>query len=153
MARVEHSHSHLPPLRRDLAAELREHGYRMTPQRLMVVAALQEVGEHFSAEDVHALARRTYPDLHISTVYRTFDLLEAEGFLTKTTGDFGDGLARYHLAERGHHHHLVCLECGAVIEVNESVLHLLEEVLLRDHGFQLDVEHLALHGRCARCRG
>ena len=136
----------------DLVTTLRSLGQRLTPQRHLVLSALGEVGEHFCAEEVHALARASYTDLNLSTIYRTLDLLERLGLLTRTTGDFGDGKIRYHLAERGHHHHLVCRRCGAVLEADPAVLKPLEDSVERAYGFRIEIDHLAMFGFCARCR-
>ena len=61
------------------------------------------------------------------------------------------GRVRYHPAHKGHHHHLVCQECGRVIDLDESVLYPLKEILLREYSFGADMRHLAIFGRCANC--
>jgi len=71
------------------------------------------------------------------------------GLVTET--DLGGGKVRYHSVEKGHHHHLVCQECGAVIDLDESVLSSLKEVLLREYGFRADLRHLAIFGHCVGC--
>jgi Fur family ferric uptake transcriptional regulator len=58
---------------------------------------------------------------------------------------------RYHPAGKGHHHHLVCTGCGAVIDLDESSLSSLESMLLREYKFSADLRHLAIFGRCAKC--
>lgn len=133
----------------DLTKGLSEQGYRLTPQRMMVLAAIENSDHHISAEEIYAQVITKYPHLNISTVYRTLELLHRLGLVTET--DLGGGRVRYHPADKGHHHHLVCQECGRVIDLDESVLENLRLVLRRDYKFDPDVRHLAFFGRCADC--
>ena len=91
---------------RDLAGKLSELGYRMTPQRLMIVSAIENSDQHISAEEIYVQVVAKYPHVNMSTVYRTLEMLKRLGLVTET--DMGEGRVRYHPAEKGHHHHLVC---------------------------------------------
>ena len=75
---------------------LRELGYRLTPQRMLILAALRDSDDHISAEEIHARVRAKYPHVNISTVYRTLELLKSLGLVTET--DLGEGRVRYHFA-------------------------------------------------------
>ncbi len=121
----------------------------MTPQRLMIVAAIENSTDHISAEEVFSQVLEKYPNVNISTVYRTLDLLEELGLVTKT--DLGGGRVRYHPADKGHHHHLVCRECGAIIDLEEATLTPLKEALLKEYNFVADLRHLGIWGRCMKC--
>jgi len=134
---------------RDIATVLSKQGYRLTPQRLMILSAIENSNNHISAEEIYTQVVAKYPNVNISTVYRTLELLERLGMVTKT--DLGGGRVRYHPAEKGHHHHLVCRECGAVIDLDESVLASLKDTLIREYGFIADLRHLAILGRCVNC--
>lgn len=136
---------------KDAGEALREQGYRMTPQRQLILAALQESDDHISAEDIHSRVRARYPQVNISTVYRTLELLKGLGLVTET--DLGSGRFRYHTAEKGHHHHLICVRCGTTIETTESPFLTLKRTLLKEYGFQANISHLAIFGRCSKCRG
>ena len=136
--------------RRDIAGELSEQGYRLTPQRIMILSAIENSDDHISAEEIYAQVAAKYPNVNISTVYRTLELLKQLGLVTET--DLGGGRVRYHPVEKGHHHHLVCQECGAIIDLDESVLSSVKDVLLREYGFIADLRHLAIFGRCAKCK-
>jgi Fur family ferric uptake transcriptional regulator len=129
---------------------LKEKGYRLTPQRIMVLDALHSVDSHISAEEIYAKVKAKYPYANISTVYRTLELLKELGLVTEI--DLDDGRVRYHLAEKGHHHHLVCSKCGSVIDLPESSLLKLTQALARDYQFQADLRHLAIFGLCANCQ-
>jgi len=135
----------------DEAADLlRSRGYRLTPQRVWVLAALLDSEEHVTAEEVLQYVRGAYVQMNPSTVYRTLELLRDGGLATET--DLGDGRVRYHPRERAGHHHLLCRKCGATIEVEDSLLQPLREALLKDHGFRAGLDHLAIQGECERCR-
>ncbi len=125
-------------------------GYRLTPQRAMIVSAIEKSDDHISAEEIYAQIVAKYPQVNISTVYRTLELLEQLGLVTET--DLGGGRVRYHPVDKGHHHHLVCQECGAVIDLDDSLLASLKGTLLRQYKFVADLRHLAIFGRCSKCR-
>jgi len=124
-------------------------GYRLTPQRMMVVEALHGADKHVSAEEIYAQVRSRYPYANISTVYRTLELLKGLGLVTEIA--LGDGCVRFHPAEKGHHHHLVCQKCSKVIDLPASALDSLEEILLHDYQFKADLKHTAVFGLCSNC--
>jgi Fur family ferric uptake transcriptional regulator len=129
---------------------LRENGHRLTPQRMLVIEALHNADRHISAEELYEQLHSRYPYANISTVYRTLELLKELNLVTET--NFGEGYVRYHVAEKGHHHHLVCHSCGKTIDLEESALHPLKDTLLREYGFDADLRHLAISGECKECR-
>lgn len=135
----------------EVSESLRERGFRLTPQRLLIVEAIQASEDHVSAEEIYEEVRSRYPTVNISTVYRTLEFLKGLGLVTET--DLGEGRLRYHLAEKGHHHHLVCQKCGLLLELEESVVLSLRDTLLRNYGFSADFSHLAIFGRCQGCQG
>ena len=135
---------------RDIAGKLSQQGYRLTPQRMMILSAIESSDNHISAEEIHAQIIAKYPNVNISTVYRTLELLKHLGLVTET--DLGEGRVRYHPAEKGHHHHLVCRECGAIIDLDESLLVPFKIAILREYGFNADLRHLAILGHCAKCK-
>jgi Fur family ferric uptake transcriptional regulator len=133
----------------EILKKLTEKGYRLTPQRLMIVSAIENSEAHISAEEIYAQVVAKYLHVNISTVYRTLELLKELGLVTET--NFGEGRVRYHPAGKGHHHHLVCTECGKVIDLDESMLSSLQGMLLGKYKFSADLKHLAIFGRCAKC--
>ena len=139
-----------PKTHPSMTDELSHQGYRMTPQRLMIVSAIESSENHISAEDIYAQVVAKYPNVNVSTVYRTLELLEQLGLVTKT--EMGVGRIMYHPLEKGHHHHLVCRECGKMIDLDESTLTPLKETLLRDYQFIADLRHLGILGLCANCK-
>ena len=129
---------------------LKAKGYRLTPQRMLVIEALHNAEGHISAQEIYNQLHSRYPYSNISTVYRTLELMKKFNLVTET--DFGEGRARYHVAGKGHHHHLVCRRCGKIIDLEESALYLLKDTLLREYGFEADLRHLAISGKCDECR-
>ena len=126
-------------------------GYRLTPQRAMVCSAIENSDNHISAEEIYSQVVAQYPYVNISTVYRTLELLKRLGLVNET--DLGEGHVRYHSADKGRHHHLICQECGAIIDLDESLLSPIIDILLREYGFIADLRHLAIFGRCVKCKG
>jgi Fur family ferric uptake transcriptional regulator len=135
---------------RSMTDELSHQGYRMTPQRIMIVEAIENSDNHISAEDIHTQVVVKYPNVNVSTVYRTLELLEQLGLVTKT--EMGVGRIMYHPLEKGHHHHLVCRACGNVIDLDESALNPLKESILRDYQFTAELRHLGILGLCTKCK-
>lgn len=135
--------------RGELRSTLHAHGMRMTPQRQLVLDAVRELA-HATPEQVCQRVQLVAPTVNITTVYRALDLLEELGLVRHT--HLGHGAPTYS-AHAHEHVHLVCHRCGRVDEVPTSVLAPVAETVRDDHGFALDVSHLALSGTCRDCRG
>ena len=129
---------------------LRELGYRLTPQRQLILTVLQESDEHISAEEIHAHVCEKSPYINISTVYRTLELLKNLGLVTET--DLGSGRFRYHYTDKGHHHHLICERCSAIIDVDESLFLPIQQTLFKEYSFRANINHFAIFGRCINCQ-
>src|SRR5713101_2519819 len=129
--------------------ELRARGYRVTPQRQLVLEAVTKL-EHATPEEICADVQQTARGVNISTIYRALELLEQLGLVTHT--HLGHGAPRYHLAAEAEHVHLVCSQCGRVTEIGPEAVGALVTALDANHGFQTDVGHLTIFGRCATCR-
>jgi Fur family transcriptional regulator, ferric uptake regulator len=128
---------------------LRARGYRVTPQRQLVLAAVTKL-EHATPEEIWADVQQTASGVNISTIYRALELLEQLGLVTHT--HLGHGAPSYHLAAEAEHVHLVCSECGRITQVPPEAVEPLVSALERNHGFQTDVGHLTVFGRCESCR-
>src|ERR1700744_6257285 len=136
----------VPP---DWAQQLRPRGSRATPQRQLVLEAVAEL-RHATPEDVGARVNQSARGVNISTIYRTLELLEQLGMVTHT--HLGHGAPTYHLAEDADHVHLVCRSCGKITEISSDVARPLVATLDAEQGFQTDVGHLTVFGRCSDCR-
>ncbi|MFF5211654.1 Fur family transcriptional regulator [Streptosporangium sp. NPDC000396] len=129
--------------------QLRAHGYRVTPQRQLVLEAIK-AAEHATPEEICARVRETARGVNISTVYRTLELLEELGMVTHT--HLGHGAPTYHLAADADHVHLVCHECGEINEIRPELVDGFVKTLDQELGFAIDVHHLTVFGRCRKCR-
>ncbi len=133
-----------------MADALREVGFRLTPQRMMILDVIDQSTGHFSVDEVWGGVRATYPYIDISTVYRTLQLLKKLHVVTES--DLGSGHTQYELRDRSLHHHLVCSGCHETYALDNSVLEPLRRTLDSQHDFAADLDHLVIFGRCARCR-
>jgi Fe2+ or Zn2+ uptake regulation protein len=127
----------------------RQHGLRMTRQRVVILQALCELGGHASAEDVYEQATLHRRDVDLSTVYRTLERLRDLRILSQT--DLGRGHAEYEVVTDEPHHHLVCQSCGQVIDVGHSYLATSAEAIRQDFGFEPIFDHFAIFGWCREC--
>ena len=128
--------------------ELRARGYRLTPQRQLVLEAVTSLG-HANAEEILCHVQRTAGGVNISTVYRTLELLESLALVRHA--HLGHGVPTYHPATAAEHLHLVCRDCGAVTEADIDAAEPFKRRLAQTHGFETDVQHFAVYGRCRDC--
>jgi Fur family ferric uptake transcriptional regulator len=131
-----------------LPETLRAKGYRITPQRQLVLDAVARL-EHGTPDEICAEVQRSASGVNLSTVYRTLELLEELGMVTHT--HLGHGAPTYHAATAVDHLHLVCRDCGAVTETEVSMADDLVARLAERYGFETDVAHFAIYGRCKGC--
>ena len=134
---------------RDWDAQLRARGYRVTPQRQLVLEAIGKL-DHATPEKIAVAVQETARGVNISTIYRTLELLDDLGLVTHH--HLNDGAPTYHLASDSGHVHLVCQDCGGVSEVRPEAIKPLITALDQEQGFETDVAHLTVFGRCANCR-
>ncbi len=129
---------------------LRERGFRLTPQREMVLSVMHHVEGFATADEIYAQVRTLSSSVDLSTVYRTLDLLQECSLVACV--DPEDGQRRYELLGiHGPHLHLVCQSCGQVLGTDLGLVEPLAERLKEQHGFALDLDHLSLPGLCRDC--
>ena len=129
-------------------ATLREKGYRLTPQRELVLRAVERLG-HATPDEVCAAVREESQAVNISTVYRTLELLEELGLVRHA--HITDRAPTYHSTSTPDHVHLVCRSCGKIIEVTPDVVAPMCDLLSQRYGFRTDVGHLTVFGTCGDC--
>jgi len=132
----------------ELPQMLRARGYRLTPARQLVLSAVASL-EHATPDAICLEVQRTASSVNLSTVYRTLELLEELSLVTHT--HLGHGAPIYHVAAEKDHLHLVCRECGGITETDVTLADPLVDQLKAVHGFETDVAHFAIFGRCAAC--
>ncbi len=117
---------------------------RMTDQRRVIAAVLEDSDDHPDVEELYARASAQDPRISIATVYRTVKLFEEAGILERR--EFGDGRARYEDAERDHHDHLIDMNSGEVIEFVDPEIEALQERIAAKLGYSLKGHRLELYG-------
>jgi Fur family ferric uptake transcriptional regulator len=132
-----------------VGGHLRQRGLRWTPQRRLVIEVLARSEGHVTGAEIVERCRRVDPTTVPSTVYRTLDVLEDLGLLRHGHGV--NGQEEYHVQPDADHGHLHCSSCGRQWELaDEEVAGFVADVERR-RGFQLDLSHLTLVGRCPTC--
>jgi len=137
--------------------KFRGHGCRFTLPREAVLNFLSKTDKHPSVDEVFSAVNKLHPGIGIATIYRTLDLLSQIGLVVKF--EFGDGKSRYELAEskRGHHQHLVCTECGKIIDYSNFVekeaefFKRLEKELAKRYNFRISSHQIHFYGLCKEC--
>ncbi|MBI2762092.1 MAG: transcriptional repressor [Chloroflexi bacterium] len=124
---------------------LEDRGHRVTAPRLAVLAAAADAGDQFSADEID----QRLPHVGRATVFRTLKLLLEMDVFCRVLLD--DGNLRYRWSRRGHHHHLVCNECGAVEDFTACDVSDLVGELTRRSNFTVDGHWLEVYGRCGAC--
>ncbi|GAA3828282.1 Fur family transcriptional regulator [Nocardioides panacisoli] len=133
----------------DWRAALREKGYRLTPQRELILTAVDELG-HATPDEVLVHVQQQASTINASTVYRTLEVLEELGLVRHA--HLSDRAPTYH-STRGHtHFHLVCRGCRKVISVDAEEAAPFVESLTTLHAFTPDLGHLTVFGQCDDCR-
>ncbi|HEX2701010.1 MAG TPA: Fur family transcriptional regulator [Acidimicrobiales bacterium] len=133
----------------NLLGVLRDNRVRITVARRAILESLVELGPHVTAEELAGHVQARYPEVHESTVYRTLDRLSALGVVEHV--HLGHGRAVFHVPDGGHQH-LHCDACGVVVEAPDELFADLVRTVQERYGFELDLDHFALGGRCGQCR-
>ncbi|NLW07710.1 MAG: transcriptional repressor [Clostridia bacterium] len=123
-------------------------GYKLTRQRKAILNVLTGNGQHLTAEEVHQQVQSQCPAVNLVTVYRNLNLMAELGVIGRV--DFGDGRARFE-ARAEHHHHLLCLKCGRVVELNICPLDYVTEPVT-EHRFRVIGHRFKVFGYCAECK-
>ena len=127
---------------------LRRGGYRITPQRQLVLESVERLG-HGTPEEILSEVQRTATGVNLSTVYRNLEVLEEVGLVTHA--HIGHGAPTYHSVDDHVHIHLVCDTCGKVESIDAAIADPFLDELRSRTGFVTDVSHVALHGTCRDC--
>lgn len=129
----------------------RQRGVRWTTQRQIIVESFIASGDHLTVEELHNRVKEVDRTVSAATVYRTVNLLVDIGVATKR--HFGDASAVFESTiNKVHHHHLVCLSCGAIVEFHSDEIDTIQEGIAKDHGYHLVRHRLDMYGICPVCR-
>jgi Fe2+ or Zn2+ uptake regulation protein len=134
----------------ELDTTLHETRHRVTGQRRVLLEIIRAQGEHLDADELYRLARQRYPRLSRSTVYRTMRLLRDLGLIDEV--HLGQDHHHYEIKAPVHHHHLICLGCGQVLEFSNALAEELAAGVARQHSFEIREIRIDLTGYCASCQ-
>ena len=130
---------------------LRRWGYKITPQRRAILRVIVDSQEHLTPADIYERAHKEHPGIGLVTVYRTLDMLDELGLICEVHAK--DGRRSYLLTRPSeHHHHLICSDCGKVVDFTGCRLGELEKRLSRETGFEVESHLLEFIGCCPSCQ-
>ena len=128
-----------------------ERGLKSTRQRALIMEAFFGSDGHLSVEELWSKVRKHDARVSVAMVYRTMKLLSESGLAHAR--NFGDGQTRYEAAIGRHHHdHLICTNCGKIIEFENDRIEALQDVVARRHGFKVTSHKMELYGLCRECQ-
>ena len=130
--------------------QLRRSGYRVTPQRQLILDAVCQLGDHVAPEAVYFQVHRTAPILSRATVYRVLHFLTEQRFLAMV--HVAGGRLVYEMAGPEPHHHLVCRSCDSMLELPHSLLRSIRRAMDSQFGLEIDVSEVSFFGHCSDCR-
>ena len=142
-----------------LRHKFESHASRLTAPREAILKFLSNSTRHLSAKEIYASLHRSYPGMGLSTVYRTLDLLAQMGIVAKLS--LGDGQSRYELKSKNkgeHHHHLICTNCGEIINYSEfldeelRLVRKTEDRLAKKYNFVIQDHNIEFLGICKKCK-
>lgn len=133
----------------------KEKAFRITQKREIILDVLKNTNEHLSALNIYFILKRKNVEVGLATIYRTLDLFSQNGIVSKI--NIGDGTIRYEYVHRKrvHHHHLVCIRCGKLLEYTDEkeqkFLEELSERIKENYGFNVLSHEIYLYGICQEC--
>jgi len=133
-----------------LSKYLMGQGLKSTSQRDNILKIFVSAGTHLSAEELYNRLKKTHPRIGYATVYRTLKLLSDAGLADERR--FEDGITRYeYKSSDGHHDHMICTKCGAIIEFENERIEALQINVAKKNGFKVQSHKLEMYGLCCAC--
>ncbi len=130
---------------------LRQRGFKITPQRRTILSAIALSHEHLTPAAIHEKVCQEHPGIGLVTIYRTLEILAELGLICEVHA--GDNRRSYLIRRPpGHHHHLICSDCGTVVDFTDCDLSKLEQRLSQETGFKISGHFLEFLGQCRNCR-
>lgn len=128
---------------------IREMGYRLTPQRQLILDTICEQGGHTTARELYERVRQKTPAINRATVYRVLDFFCELNLVSKTELN---GRTHYEIVGEEPHHHIVCSQCGQAAVVPEEYFNELTAHLWQQHEFKAELKHIVISGICRHCQ-
>ena len=132
-----------------LIAELRGRGLRITPQRVIILQAIESLSGHVTVEEIYTAVQEVNAYISLATVYRTLDMLKDLGLVAES--NMGTSTTHYALRTHSDHHHAVCRICNRSIDLPLDYFESMARRLDNEHHFVADVNHLVILGWCREC--
>jgi Fur family ferric uptake transcriptional regulator len=130
---------------------IQKKGLKRTTQRELILDVFLRTEEHLSNEDLYQLVKKEDPTVGQTTVYRTLKILTEAGLAREVR--FGDGRTHYeHNYKHQHHDHMICSECGKIIEFFSAELEAIQDQMAAKHDFEIRQHLLRMIGICSECR-
>jgi Fur family transcriptional regulator, ferric uptake regulator len=134
-----------------ITASLKQKNYKLTPQRKAILKTISSCRDHLTPLSIHRLVQKQYPSIGLVTIYRTLAVLTELGLLCKVHGD--ENCQSYLLKRpEGHHHHLICSDCGIVMDLTGCNVKKMENRLAKETGFKISSHLLEFSGLCPKCQ-
>jgi len=135
---------------REIVAILKRHGYKLTPQRRVVIRTIASSQDHLTPIEIYEQVHHRHPNIGLATIYRTLSILARMGLICELHA--GGICHSYTISAPEHHHHLICLNCSRVINFTGYDLSELEQRLSKETGFKIEDHLLEFTGLCQACQ-
>ena len=135
---------------REVIVALRQHGYKVTPQRRAVIQVIASSQDHLTPASIYEKVHQDHPNIGFVTIYRTLETLDKLGLICEVHA--GGNCRSYTISTPGHHYHLICSNCGTVIDFPGFGLGEVEQDLSKKTGFRIDDHLLEFIGLCQDCQ-
>ncbi len=135
---------------RKVVATLRQNGYKLTPQRRVVIQAIASNQEHLTPTAIYEKVHQHQPNIGLVTIYRTLEILAKLKLICELHA--GDSCRSYTISAPGHHHHLICSNCDKVVNLPSRELEEAQQSLSKQTGFRIDSHLLEFSGLCQVCQ-
>ena len=130
--------------------ELRKRGFRLTPQREVVLSVMHQIKDPVSVEEIYEKVHERNPNVDLSTIYRTLELLEELNLVSVIESGERQRLFK-HIGIEAPHFHLVCQKCGQIQGIDITVFESMQTELKNQFGFETDIFNITISGLCAAC--
>ena len=136
----------------ELKRVLKKKNLKFTRQREVILEAIYNSHDHHSPEEILSLVKKHYPseNIGIATIYRNLTFFEEEGLVESIS--FGKDGKKYEIGHRHHHDHLICIECGKIIEFIDEVIEKQQEEVAKKYNFKMHDHIMKIEGICQDCQ-
>jgi Fur family ferric uptake transcriptional regulator len=135
---------------RKVTAVLRQNGYKITPQRRVLIRTIVARRDHLTPADIYRKVHKEYPNIGLVTIYRTLEILAGLHLICELHA--GGNCRSYTISAPQEHHHLICSKCGIVVDCAGYNLDDLERRIAKESGFRIDDHLLEFTGLCQACQ-